>query len=115
MRNLVYILLISLVLYACERKKPGKELIPPETLVPVLVDLHLMYSIQSSPSFRSIARDVDTIDTHSYIFEKYHVSKVKFDTTIAWYSRHPELFTEIYDEVVMQLSKLSDSLGIERE
>lgn len=106
---IVSIILLSLL--GCEQNKPGKELIPPETLVPVLVDMHLLYSIQSSNAYRDLSRKVDSIDTHSYIFEKHHIDQAQFDSTIAWYSRHPKLFTDIYDQVVMQLSRLSDSLN----
>lgn len=108
-------LFISLLLFsmACEKTKPGKDLIPAETLVPVLVDLHLLYSVQTSQEFRTLTRAVDSIDTHSYIFEKHAITKVGFDSTISWYSRHPKRFTAIYDEVVMHLSQIADSLRTE--
>ncbi len=115
MRNFLFISLFLISILACERSKPGKELIPPETFVPVLVDLHLVYAIQSSQQFRTLSREVDSIDTYNYVFEKYEVSKVMFDSTLSWYSQHPKRFTEIYDEVVMQLSLMADSLGIESE
>ncbi len=115
MRKLFLISLILLSLLACESSKPGKELIPPETLVPILVDMHLGYSIQASPEFRSLSRSVDTVDTYSYIFVKHDVTKVMFDSSLSWYAQHPKRFTEIYDEVVMQLSLMSDSLDLEEE
>ena len=55
--------------------------------------------------------EVDSIDTYSYVFEKHGITKVQFDSTIAWFSRRPELFTEVYDEVVMLLSQRSDSIS----
>ena len=100
---------------ACESTKPGKELIPPETLVPILVDLHLGYSIQASPEFRILSRTVDTVDTYSYIFVKHDVTKVMFDSSLSWYTKHPKRFIEIYDEVVMQLSLMNDSLNKEEK
>ena len=100
---------------ACESSRPGKELIPPETLVPILVDMHFGYAIQASPEFRALSRTVDTVDTYSYIFIKHDVTKVMFDSTLSWYTQHPKLFTEIYDEVVMQLTQLYDSLVLEDE
>ena len=110
---IISIILISLL--GCEQNRPGKELIPPETLVPVIVDMHLLYSIQSSTVFRELSREVDSIDTYSYIFEKHDINRIQFDSTIAWYSRHPDLFTNIYDQVVMQLSRISDSLNFYQE
>ena len=115
MRIFLVISLLIFTLTACEKSRPGKDLIPPEIFVPVLVDLHLVYSIQSSQEFRTISREVDSIDTYNYVFEKYNIDRVLFDSTVSWYSRHPERFTEIYDEVVMQLSQMADSLDSESE
>ena len=111
MQRFLVITLILISIAGCNHDKPGRDLIPAETLVPVLIDLHMSYAIQSSMKFRDISRQMDTVDTQSFVFEKYDVTKVVFDSTIAWYSRHPELFTDIYDEVVMRLSRMSDSLN----
>jgi hypothetical protein len=115
MHKFLTILLTLLVIGGCESSKPGKDLIPPETLVPVLIDIHLVYALQSSAMIRDLAREVDSIDTYSYIFDKYDVTRVQFDSTVAWYSRHPKLFTDIYDQVVMQLSRMNDSLNLYQE
>lgn len=110
MRTFLLICLALFPIVACNKDKPGKDIITPETLVPVLVDLHLVYAIQSDPTFRTIALQFDSVDTHTYVFDKYDVTRVKFDSTIAWYTRHPNLFTGIYDEVVMQLTRILDSI-----
>lgn len=115
MRNFLLISLILLSLLACESNKPGKDLLPPETLVPVLVDLQLLYAIQSTQSYRSLSRRVDSVNTHSYIFEKHGITKAEFDSTVSWYSRNPKQYIEIYDEVIMDLSQIADSLGLGRE
>ena len=113
MRSQLIIALILISLAACNKAKPDKDIIPPETLVPVLIDLHVTYAIQTSPEFRTISRKVDSIDPYSYVFNKHDITKELFDSTIAWYSSHPDLFTAIYDEVVMQLTQAADSLNPE--
>ena len=100
---------------ACHRDKPGKDHISPENLVSVLVDLHLVYAIQSEPNFREISLHSDSVDTYTYVFDKYNVTRPEFDSTISWYSHHPKLFTGIYDKVIMQLTRLSDSLNPDQE
>jgi hypothetical protein len=99
------------MLLSCQRDKPGKDVLEKEELVSLLIDLHMLYAIQSSVEYRKIALDVDSVDSYSYIFEKHGVPKVVFDSSIAWYSRHPGLFTEVYDEVIMNLTQLQDSIG----
>jgi hypothetical protein len=85
-------------------------------MIPLLIDLHMLFAIQSSVEFRKISIEADSVDAYSYIFDKYGVPKVVFDSSIAWYSRHPKRFTEIYDEVVMILTQMQDSLEVmERE
>ena len=115
MRRFIFAVFFILSLAACDQNRPGKDIIPPETLVPVLVDMHLLNSLQTSHTFRALSRNVDSIDTRGYIFDKHGITSIEFDSSIAWYSRHPLLFTEIYDEVVMQLTLISDSLRINPE
>ena len=110
MRRILIIATIFLALAACKHNRPGKDIIPPEEIVPVLVDMHLVYAVQSAPEYRTIYRQADSVDVYGYIFEKHGIDRVRFDSSIAWYSRHPKLFTEVYDQVVMQLTRLSDSL-----
>jgi hypothetical protein len=112
MRKVVPVLVLFILLLGCENDRPGKDLIPPEKLVPVLVDMHLVYALQSSAMIRNIGREVDSIDNYGYIYDKYDITKVQFDSTIAWYSRHPKIFTDIYDQVVMELSRMSDSASL---
>ena len=81
---------------------------------PILIDLHLVYAIQTSSEFREMSRNVDSVDTYSFVFEKYGVEKAVFDSSIAWYSRHPEQFTEIYDQVVMTLTQMQDSFEMDQ-
>jgi hypothetical protein len=111
MRIYIIIATILLSLGACKQNKSGKYIIPPETLVPVLMDMHLNYTLQSSNEIRKLAREVDSIDGYGYIFDKHDISRIQFDSTIAWYSRNPELFIDIYDQVIMQLTQLEDSIN----
>jgi hypothetical protein len=99
-----------LLLVSCQQDRPHRDVLEKEELVPLLMDLHMVYAIQSSVEYREIALEVDSVDNYTYIFEKHGVTKAVFDSSIAWYSRHPGLFTEIYDEVVMNLTQLQDSI-----
>ena len=115
MNRYLIIAIIFLSVSAFNSRKPGKDLIPPETFVPVLIDMHITYAIQTSSEFRKLARDVDSVDTHNYIYDKHNISREMFDSTLVWYSRHPDLFTDIYDEVIMQLTQLHDSIALHPE
>ncbi len=103
--------MILLSLAACNHNRPPKDILQPEEIVPVLIDMHLVNSIQSAPEYRTLTQGMDSVDVYSYIFEKHGIDRVEFDSSIAWYSRNPELFTQIYDHVVMRLTQISDSLN----
>ena len=112
-RLVILILLIPLfIMTSCQRDKPHRDLLEKDEMIPLLIDLHLAYAIQSSSNFRTLSLNVDSMDTYTYIFDKHGVPKVVFDSSVAWYSRHPKLFTDIYDEVVMNLTQMRDSLEV---
>ncbi len=105
-------LLTLLVLISCSSgKKPDADLlIPDDKLVPVLVDLHLIYALQTTQEFRSLANQYDSIDVHSDIFEKHNITKAQLDTTLSYLSKNPKDLLDIYDEVIMLLNLMQDSI-----
>ena len=109
MRRIAGILLLLLVYASCG-DGPPRSLIPEEELIPMLVDFHLSYSVQHSPDFYKLADQYDSLDAFSYLFEKHGYTKAEFDTTMGWYLKHPEYFVEIYDEVIMDLTRIQDSI-----
>lgn len=112
-RSIILLLLLPLFLMlSCQLDRPHKDVLEKEELVPLLMDLHMLYAIQSSVDYRKIASEYDSVDTYTYIFDKHGVSRAVFDSSIAWYSRHPKRFTEIYDEVVMNLTQIQDSIEV---
>ena len=110
-RILLLILSLMLVtLVACSKKTEisGKEFIPRDELVDMLVDLHLVDGITNDRKFYRVYEDVDSVDLFGPILEKYQVSQQMFDTTIYEYSRHPEIFDQVYNDVLTKLNIMLD-------
>jgi len=105
-------LLVFLFLVSCSSKdKPdARLLIPDDKLVPVLVDLHLVYALQTTQEFRGLVNQYDSIDVHSDIFSKHNITKTQLDSTLSYLSRNPQDLLDIYDEVIMQLNQMQDSI-----
>ena len=103
------ILLLALSLTACENPKAikGKEFIERETLVGVLVDIHLMDGVTQDRKF-SRSYDADSVDILTPILEKHQVTRQMFDTTMFVYSRHPLLLDEVYNDVLIKLNVMLD-------
>lgn len=105
---LVWLLLISMAT-GCARKKKisGSEFIDQEVLVDVLVDIHLIDGVTNDRRFHR-RYEADSIDMLSPILEKHGVTHEMFDTTMAEYSRYPELLDEVYSEVLIRLNIMLD-------
>ena len=106
----VLILFISLALTpACKKKEKitGKAFMEREVLVDVLVDIHLADGVTNDRKFNR-KYDADSIDVLSPILEKHQVSREMFDTTLLIYSRYPEIFDQVYNDVLIKLNLLLD-------
>jgi hypothetical protein len=110
-----FVIFLSIFLFlSCnaEKKPPKKYLLTRDQIIPVLVDLHLTFGIQATAEFHELTKLYDSIDVHSAIFKKHNVEKAAFDSTMSYYSDNPEYLIDIYDEVIMRLSKLQDSIKL---
>ena len=101
---------ISLLFFtACnsDEQISGKAFMERDVLVDVLVDIHLIDGVTNDRKFHR-KYDADSIDILSPILEKHHVSRTMFDTTMATYSRHPDLFDQVYADVLIKLNVMLD-------
>ncbi|MBN1132521.1 MAG: DUF4296 domain-containing protein [Bacteroidales bacterium] len=108
----VFFLVILTLIGGCSRKKriSGKEYIEKEVLVDILVDIHLVQSITQDRRYYRKYNFNDTIDMITPIFDKYHVTREQFDSTMAEYTRYPDLLDKVYDEVIMKLNVMIDEI-----
>ena len=109
-RHSFILLIVSvLVLSGCIQKKSisGKEFVPQEVLVQVLVDLHLMDGITNDRRFHR-RFEADSIDVLNPILDKYSITPEMFDTTMVEYSKYPYLLDQVYNEVLVRLNVMLD-------
>jgi len=97
------------------KKITGREFIEKEVLVDVLVDIHLVDGITNDRKFYRRFTDADSIDVLGPILEKHQVNRQMFDTTLLVYTRHPELFDEVYNDVLSRLNMMLDELDEDEE
>jgi len=104
------LLIVSVLAFSgCIQKKTisGKEFIPREVLVQVLVDIHLMDGITNDRKFLR-RYETDSIDLLNPILDKYGIAPEMFDTTMFEYSRYPVLLDQVYNEVLRRLNVMLD-------
>ncbi|MCX6290627.1 MAG: DUF4296 domain-containing protein [Bacteroidetes bacterium] len=97
------VLLLSI---SCSKKPADipKNILSKTELVPVLVDIHLAQAATGVNQLNDSAR-YGMKEYSGYIFKIHGITKEKYDSSLAFYSRHPELIDEIYQEVINELSR----------
>ncbi len=109
----VIILLIPLFLISCGKgqgRSSHRDLIPKDKFVDILVEIHMMDAITNGPEFYRKFDTGDSINIHEEIFRKYDVTQAQFDSTYVSYSRKPEKYLKIYDDVILKLNLKLDQL-----
>jgi hypothetical protein len=105
------LLLMAILAMSCGHRRYG-EVIPSKKFVNVLVDIHLADGIaveNMSPVNRK-AR-LDSASLYGSVFNKYGVTREIFDSTISFYSEHPDDFQKVYNKVTAKLKRLEDDLN----
>ncbi|MEN8201260.1 MAG: DUF4296 domain-containing protein [Bacteroidota bacterium] len=105
----IFLIIFAALLIGCEKKEQikGKEFIKREVFVDILVDIHLVDGVTNDRKFHRVY-EADEVDLLTSILEKYQVPQSMFDTTLAEYSRYPELFDQVYNDVLIKLNVMLD-------
>lgn len=100
------ILFWFLLALSCGSEKLPKGILPKEKMVPMLVDQHLCEQIFASRFAVGIKGDNTMDDIYLSLLKKYKVDKKVFEQSIFYYSKHPDKYKPIYDEVLNRLNQL---------
>ena len=108
-----YIIPITFLLFSCSKKKVETPhgVLSRQQMVPILADVHIAQAATST----YITFPKDSIATDSarytmndylpYILKIHHTTKAQYDSSIVFYTAHPEMMQEMYDSVITELSK----------
>ena len=73
-------------------------------MIPVLVDIHIAQA--ATGLYHTGDTSMFAINDYlPYILKIHHIEKAKYDSSTAFYTLHPEIMEEMYDEVINELSK----------
>ena len=103
----ILILLCSLLgLCSCSSDKVPECVIPEDTMVPILAEMHLAnayFSVEYTDDSLAYSQAVNY--TQKQVLDKYGITFKQFGKTIAYYTDNPEKFKGIYEKVIQQLDK----------
>ena len=102
LRLLLCGLVTVLVLSGCFRPK---GVLSQSTMTDVLVDMHKTDAIlaENNTAYGQYSKKAPY---YNYIFKKYGITKAEFDSTLVWYTKNPQKFENMYDDVIKRLTAL---------
>ena len=105
-RRFSFYSMLAILLFACSKPKPE---IPPgiltqKQMIPVLVDIHIAQAATGLYNGGDTAH-YTMADYVPLILSLHHIEKAAYDSSINFYTMHPEIMQEMYDEVINELSK----------
>jgi hypothetical protein len=110
LKNSIFILfaILSMVFTACNNEDsttPPNNIIPQEKFTKLITDFLLA---ESATNLNIKQVDITKFDS-TYTFnplKENNISKAQYDSTLFFYSKHPDLYKEIYDGVLQLLSDM---------
>jgi hypothetical protein len=109
----IFFLILLVTVFSCGEKFSRfnrNQNIPKRKFVSILAEIHIMETITGRHEYYQKFSSKDSVDTYNNIIEKYGYTREDFDSTVAAYTRRPELYEKVYNEVLMKLNYMLDTL-----
>jgi hypothetical protein len=105
-RFLIFLLISAWIFTSCKKPevKIPEGVLKKEQMVPILADVHVAQASAVMNSASDTTR-YSLPKMMKYILEIHHTSPAQYDSSIAFYAKHPEIMSQIYDSVITELSK----------
>lgn len=105
---LIIIIFAASTLVGCKHKSKAipSGIINEETMANLMVDVNLAEAIirVKQPGFPQDSSYIRAY--YDAIFKKYKITKEQFNSSLKYYTKHPDRFGEIYDEALNKLSRM---------
>ena len=108
------LLLMAILAVSCIHRRYG-EIVPPKKFINVLVDIHLADGIAVENMSHVKGVLLDSASLYGSVFSKYGITRTIFDSTMSFYSEHPDDFQKIYNKVTSRLKRMEDELNARQD
>nr|WP_321405928.1 DUF4296 domain-containing protein [uncultured Carboxylicivirga sp.] len=106
MNKITFVLIFLTTILACTPSPKRPKFIPDsKEMSELLADVYIVEATMSQSGRRINKDDDKNIGYYKGVLDEYGLTKLEFDSAISWYSSHPDLFSEVYDDVITILSK----------
>ncbi len=118
-RLILISILFTIVIVSCfknEEETSYMNIIPEETFISILTELHLSNALFALPKIRIRYMEGDTSRIYIEIIESHGYSKEAMDTTLQYYYiKKPKKLIKIYDQILGELTEIQTRLDIENQ
>ena len=73
-----------------------------------MVAIHMAEAAQQQKVLEQSGAVADTI-SYMEVFKEEQVTKAQYDSAMVFYSAHPQLLDQVYDEVINELNKMQSA------
>lgn len=120
---MIRLIVFSLVLFgllACTPSPRKPKFVPEEEEMAILLaDIYEVEAAISQNGQQIDRNDTRFVGYYKSVLDKHELTKLEFDSAVSWYSAHPLIFAEVYDDVISILSRrdaqLKQSMSVEKE
>lgn len=107
MKNIIYILIVTLLLTACKSDEPEKPamMLSEDKMVNILYDLTMLQSIKT---FQPSMLNNNDITTSNYIYKKYNIDSITFADNHTYYASQLDVYERIHKKVSERIKKLRE-------
>jgi hypothetical protein len=88
---------------ACEERPKG--VLSQDKMANILVEMHKTDAALSEKSIL-YGRYSNKAPFYKFILKEYGITQSQFDSSLVWYTKNPQRFENVYDNVILQLSDL---------
>ncbi len=103
-RVLLCCVLCLILLSGCSMRPWG--VLSHDKMVAVLLDVHIAEAAMKVVD--TSAKRIERQEYYNTVFGKHNITKEQFDKSLDWYSHHPKLLIEVYDDVKIEAERLQE-------
>lgn len=109
MKKLFIIIAVLLLQIGC---KPGipDTIIQPKAMENVLYDMHIAEGYIGAMPTQDSAKKVSA-PYYEGVYKKFNIDSTKYQQSLTYYYKNPEVFNEIYKNVLLHLQQTRDSFS----
>lgn len=110
--RLVIPLFLTIIFFISCNRKQGvvpAEIIPKDSLINIIVDLHIADAVLLNPITQSKISDISSNLLYKKVLNKYAITRERFNTSINFYAETPIVLDSIYDKVIEKLSLIESN------